>query len=113
MRVSHTRKTGLFLGVSYEAVRKEIIKGRELFSHTVVKKERTRIAVDEKIIKRWDTYLYLWAAVDLDEGQVIAVMITTGRSYLESLRFLKRVKRVCKGKISMVLKLRILKAPVR
>jgi len=33
-------KTGLFLGMSYEAVRKWVIKGRELFSDTVVKKER-------------------------------------------------------------------------
>ena len=95
-------KTGLFLGVSYEAVRKWIIKGRELFSHTVVKKERARIAVDEKIIKRGNEYLYLWAAVNLGNEHVIAVSVTTGRSYLEAMRFLRRVKQVCKGKLPRI-----------
>jgi len=83
-------------------VREWILKGRELFSHTVVKKERKRIAVDEKIIKRGDIYLYLWAAVDLDDEQVISVMATTGRSYVEAIRFIRRVKRVCKGKLPRV-----------
>ena len=58
--------------------------------------------MDEKIIKRGNEYLYLWAAVDLDDGQVIAVMITTGRSYLEAMRFLRRVKQVCKGKLPRI-----------
>jgi len=79
----------LFLGVSYETVRKWIIKGRELFSHTVVKKERTCIAVDEKIIKRGNEYLYLWAAVGLDDEPLIAVSVTHGRSSLEAMQFLK------------------------
>ncbi|KAA0001130.1 MAG: IS6 family transposase [Thermoplasmata archaeon] len=92
----------MFLGVSYEEVGKWILKGRELFSHTVAKKERKRIAVDEKIIKRGDIYLYLWAAVDLDDEQVISVMATTERSYVEAIRFLGRVKRVCKGKLPRV-----------
>jgi len=45
--------------------------------------------VDEKIIKRGNEYLYLWAAVGLDDEPLIAVSMTHGRSSLEAMQFLK------------------------
>ena len=44
-------KAGKILGVSHEAIREWYQKGKELFVDSVEKKERKRIAVDEKEIK--------------------------------------------------------------
>ena len=95
-------KTGFFVEASHEAVREWVAKGRELFYHHLIKESRKRIAVDEKIIKSGKQRVYLWAAVDLDREKVIAVFISQGGSYMEALQFLKRVKRVCKGKLPRV-----------
>jgi transposase-like protein len=96
-------KAGKLLGVSYEAVREWYQKGKVLFEETVEKKVRTRIAVDEKEITiNGTTKLYIWAAVDLDDEKVIATLVTYGRSSLEAMAFLRRVKRVCKGKLPRV-----------
>ena len=45
-------KAGMFVGVSYEAVREWYQKGKELFEESIEKKRRKWIAVDEKEIKR-------------------------------------------------------------
>ena len=75
------RKPVLFIQASHEAVREWYQKGRELFEGLMEKKRRKWIAVDEK---------------------VIAVWVSFGRSGLETMAFLKKVKHACKGKLSRI-----------
>ena len=97
------QKAGDILNVSNEAVHKWYLKGRELFTSTVVRKRRRRIAVDEKEIRKNNgVVLYLWAAVDIDTEEVIAVYVSYGRSYIETLQFLKKIRCACRGKLPHV-----------
>ncbi|MBU4186131.1 MAG: DDE-type integrase/transposase/recombinase [Proteobacteria bacterium] len=93
------QKAGDILNVSNEAVREWYCKGRELFTHTVMKRRRRRIAIDKKEIRKNNGIaLYLWAAVDIDTEEVIAVYVSYGRNYIETLQFLRNIRCVCKGK---------------
>ena len=95
-------KTAVFVNASYEAVRKWYRKGRKLFEQTLEAKKRKRIAIDEKEIRINGMKVFIWAAVDLEDEKIIAVYVSYGRSYFEAMAFLKRVKRVCKGKMPRV-----------
>ena len=90
-------KTGLFVNASYEAVRKWYRKGRKLFEQTIEAKKRKRIAIDEKEIRMNGMKVFVWAASFSNE-KVIAVYVSYGRSYLEAMRFLKKLKECVKGK---------------
>jgi len=87
---------------SHKAVREWYQKGRELFEGSTEKKKRKWIAVDEKEIKLNGTTVFIWGAVDLDDGKVIGVWVSFGRSGLEAMIFLKKVKQACKGKLPRV-----------
>jgi transposase-like protein len=95
-------KTSMFVGASHEAVREWYQKGRELFGNSTRKKRRVRIAVDEKEIRVNGVTIYIWAAVDLANEHVIATWVSFGRSCLEALIFLEKVKCVCKGELPRV-----------
>ena len=94
-------KTAVFVNASYEAVRKWYRKGRKLFEQTLETKKRKRIAIDEKEIRMNGMKVFIWAASFSNE-KIIAVYVLYGRSYFEAMAFLKRVKRVCKGKMPRV-----------
>ena len=87
---------------SHKAVREWYQKGRELFEGSTEKKKRKWIAVDEKEIKLNGTTVFIWGAVDLDDEKVIGVWVSFGRSGLEAMIFLKKVKQACKGKLPRV-----------
>ena len=63
-----------------------------LFEGSAEKKRRKWIAVDEKEIKLNGTTVFIWGVVDLDDEKVIAVLVSFGRSGLEAMAFLKKVK---------------------
>ena len=95
-------KAGSFVHASHEAVREWYQKGRELFEGSTEKKRRKWIAVDEKEIKLNGTTVFIWGAVDLDDEKVISVWVSFGRSGLEAMIFLKKVKQACRGKLPRV-----------
>jgi putative transposase len=95
-------KAGSFVQASHEAVREWYQKGRELFEGSTEKKRRKWIAVDEKEIKLNGTTVFIWGAVDLDDEKVIGVWFSFGRSGLEAMIFLKKVKQACRGKLPRV-----------
>jgi transposase-like protein len=95
-------KAGSFVHASHEAVREWYQKGRELFEGSTEKKKRKWIAVDEKEIKLNGTTMFIWGAVDLDDEKVIVVWISFGRSGLEAMAFLKKIKHACKGKLPRI-----------
>lgn len=96
------KKAGTFAGASYEAVREWYQKGRELFEESTERKRRKWIAVDEKEIAINGIRVFIWAAVDLDDEKTIASWASFGRSCFEALIFLRKVKRVCKGRLPRV-----------
>ncbi|MEM4374695.1 MAG: DDE-type integrase/transposase/recombinase [Nitrososphaerota archaeon] len=49
----------------------------------------------EKVLGR---IVYVWSAIDVDAGEIIAVYASRGRSILNALTFLRRVLEVCDGK---------------
>ncbi|MEM3096418.1 MAG: DDE-type integrase/transposase/recombinase [Nitrososphaerota archaeon] len=49
----------------------------------------------EKVLGR---IVYVWSAIDVDVGGIIAVYASRGRSILNALTFLRRVLEVCDGK---------------
>ena len=95
------RKAGEITKVSHEAIRRWYQKGIKLFENVPVRK-RKRIAIDEKEIKINGKKVYLWAVVDVDNEKVIAVMVTSRRCYIDTLRLLRRIIRKCKGKLPHV-----------
>ncbi|MDI6887426.1 MAG: hypothetical protein QMC98_02140, partial [Candidatus Thermoplasmatota archaeon] len=82
------RKTRYFVGASHEAVREWYQKGRELFASQQIKRERKRIAVDEKEISKGKERVWLWAAWDLEEKQAIAIHVSEGGSCFDAWLFL-------------------------
>ncbi|MBW2661468.1 MAG: IS6 family transposase [Deltaproteobacteria bacterium] len=95
-------KVGSFVHASHEAVREWYQKGRELFEGSMEKKKRKWIAIDEKEIKLNGTTMFILGVVDLDDEKVIGVWISFGRSGLEAMTFLKKIKHACKGKLPRI-----------
>ncbi|MEM4415244.1 MAG: DDE-type integrase/transposase/recombinase [Candidatus Caldarchaeum sp.] len=63
-----------------------------------VRKPRRLVAVDETVEKRLGEWVYVWSAIDVDAGEIIAVYASRGRSMLNALTFLRMVLRACEGK---------------
>ena len=61
------------------------------------------VAVDETVIKLNGSKCFLWAAVDVFSKELIAWDVSRGRSGLDALLFLYKVKARCKGKLPIVI----------
>ncbi|MEM2216682.1 MAG: DDE-type integrase/transposase/recombinase, partial [Nitrososphaerota archaeon] len=59
---------------------------------------RRIVALDETVEKVSGRIVYLWSAVDVDKGEIIAVYASRGRSIMNALTFMKRVLKACDGK---------------
>ncbi|MEM3032470.1 MAG: DDE-type integrase/transposase/recombinase [Nitrososphaerota archaeon] len=53
----------------------------------------------EKVLGR---IVYVWSALDVDRGDIIALYASKGRSILNTLTFLKKVLETCEGKSVIV-----------
>jgi len=62
------------------------------------KKLRGLVAVEETVVKVNGYRCYLWAAIDVDSREVLAIYVSRGRSMLNALIFLKRVLKACENK---------------
>ena len=81
------RKIEPFVGRSYEAVRQWFHRLKHLFEPDC--QERDEVAVDETNIEIDGKEVYVWAAVDCETLEVLAVEVSPGRSSLDALLFLK------------------------
>ncbi len=83
------RKTSNFLSLfeeSHESVR--------IYHHRlkkVLKKERRLVAIDETEIKLEKRLIFVWAAIDVDTKEYLAVWASEGRSSFHAYVFLKEV----------------------
>jgi transposase-like protein len=62
------------------------------------KRARRLVAVDETVLKINGRICYLWAAIDVDTNEILAVYASRGRGLPNAIKFLKMVLRSCDGK---------------
>jgi transposase-like protein len=62
------------------------------------KRARRLVAVDETVLKVNGQTCYLWAAIDVDTNEILAVYASRGRGLPNAIKFLKMVLRSCDGK---------------
>jgi len=56
----------------------------------------------ESVVKVNGYRCYLWAAIDVDSREVLAIYVSRGRSMLNALIFLRRVLKACENKPMIV-----------
>jgi len=85
-----------FEPVSYEAIRKWYHKADQLF--TIETGYHEVIAVDETKVKINGKLYILWAAIDVENWDVLGIWVSKGRASLEAYSFLKHVLSKCENK---------------
>jgi len=99
------RKTSLYLSlfeeVSHESVRKYYHKIKYILKEPK-KKERKFIAVDETIIKVGDRRVYVWAAIDVETKECLAIWVSMTRHQFAVSEFIKMVLKYCKNKPTFI-----------
>ena len=83
-------------GASRESVRIWVHRFSSLFKPS--KRVRRLVAVDETVLKINGLICYLWAAIDVDTNEILALYASRGRGIPNAIKFLKMVLRSCDGK---------------
>jgi transposase-like protein len=83
-------------GASRESVRIWVHRFSSLFRPS--RRVRRLVAVDETVLKVNGQTCYLWAAIDVDTNEILAVYASRGRGIPCAVKFLKMVLRSCDGK---------------
>ncbi len=91
------RKAAKLLNISHEAVRKIYKRARKIFNPK--KKKRKVIAIDETKLYGF----YVFAAIDINSNEIIAIYASKGRSSLDALIFMKKVLKACIAKPQLIL----------
>jgi putative transposase len=88
-------------GASRESVRIMVHRFSSLFKPS--KRARRLVAVDETVLKIKGRICYLWAAINVDTGEILALHASRGRGLPNAIKFLKMVLRSCDGKPIVVI----------
>ncbi len=83
-------------GASRESVRIWVHRFSSLFKPS--KRARRLVAVDETVLKVKGQICYLWAAIDVDTNEILAVYASRGRGIPSAIKFLRKVLDSCEGK---------------
>jgi transposase-like protein len=67
-----------------------------LFS--VDRRFRVAVAVDETVVKMHGLRAYVWSAVDVDSGEILAIYASRSKNILIAMRFLRMVLSRCINK---------------
>jgi len=81
---------------SRESVRRWFHRFSRLFP--VEKKFRNTIAIDETVVKMHGLSAYVWSAVDVDSGEILAVYASRSRNIPIAMKFLRMVLDRCINK---------------
>jgi putative transposase len=81
---------------SRESVRIWVHRSSSLFRPS--KKVRRLVAVDETVLKVNGRICYLWAAIDVDTGEILALQASRGRGIPCAVKFLRKVLDSSEGK---------------
>ena len=85
-----------FEQASHEAIRDWYLRAAKIFQ--VQKVERKIIVMDETKIKINGKWHFLWAAVDIENWDVLGIWVTQGRSSFEAYSFIRHVLNHCENK---------------
>jgi transposase-like protein len=83
-------------GASRKSVRIWVHRFSSLFKPS--KRARRLVAVDETVLKVNGQTCYLWAAIDVDINEILAVYASRGRGIPCAVKFLRKVLDSCEGK---------------
>jgi transposase-like protein len=83
-------------GASRESVRIWAHRSSSLFKPS--KRARRLVAVDETVLKVNGQICYLWAAIDVDTNEILALYASRGRGIPSAIEFLRKVLDSCEGK---------------
>jgi putative transposase len=83
-------------GASRESVRTWVHRFSSLFK--LSKRARRLVAVDETVLKVNGQICYLWAAIDVDTNEILALYASRGRGIPSAIEFLRKVLDSCEGK---------------
>jgi transposase-like protein len=81
---------------SRESVRRWLHRFSKVFS--VDRRFRDAVAVDETVVKMHGLRAYVWSAVDVDSGEILAVYASRSRNILIALKFMRIVLDKCINK---------------
>jgi putative transposase len=81
---------------SRESVRKWFHRFSKIFS--VEGRFRGAVAVDETVVKMHGLRAYVWSAVDVDSGEILAIYASRSRNMLIAMKFLRIVLDRCLNK---------------
>jgi transposase-like protein len=81
---------------SREGVRRWLHRFSGMFS--VGRRFRRAVALDEAVVRLHGLRAYVWSAVDVDSGEILAVYASWGRSMLTALKLLRIVLDGCLNK---------------
>jgi transposase-like protein len=83
-------------GASRESVRIWVHRFSSLFRPS--RRVRRLVAVDETVLKVKGQICYLWAAIDVDTNEILALYASRGRGIPGAIEFLRKVLDSCEGK---------------
>jgi transposase-like protein len=83
-------------GASRESVRIWVHRFSSLFRPS--RRKRRLVAVDETVLKVKGQICYLWAAIDVDTNEILALYASRGRGIPSAIKFLRKVLDLCEGK---------------
>jgi transposase-like protein len=83
-------------GASRESVRIWVHRFSSLFKPS--KRARRLVAIDETVLKVNGQTCYLWAAIDVDTNEILALYASRGRGIPCAVKFLRKVLDSCEGK---------------
>jgi transposase-like protein len=81
---------------SRESVRIWAHRSSSLFRPS--RRVRRLVAVDETVLKVNGQTCYLWAAIDVDTNEILALHASRGRGIPSAIEFLRKVMDTCEGK---------------
>ena len=58
---------------------------------SVGKRFRDSVALDETVVKLHGLRVYVWSAVDVDSGEILAIYVSWSRSMIVALKFIRMV----------------------
>jgi len=79
-----------------ESVRRWLHRFSSIFS--VEERFRRAVAVDETVVKMHGFRVYIWSALDVDSGEVLAVYASWSRNILIAMKFVRMVLDRCLNK---------------
>jgi transposase-like protein len=78
---------------SRESVRRWFHRFSSIFS--VERRFRRAVAVDETVVKLHGLRVYVWSALDVDSGEILAIYASWSRSMIVALKFIRMVLDKC------------------